>query len=143
MITPNPGNGDRQKSQTELEMEAARRNAERRNERLYGPSKKPNGAAQPTAPLKKTNSVANVLPFDPTPFPKRPEGIELFPEGIESLFPEGIESLFPKKTPTKPIESVVPRVAGADAPNVGISTPADQQREQQRLNDQAKQGGTS
>ena len=82
-----------------------------------------------------TNSVANVLPFNPTRFPKRPEG-------IESLFPEGIESLFPEKTPTKPIESVVPRVAGPVS-NVGISTPADQQREQQRLNDQAKQGATS
>jgi hypothetical protein len=79
-----------------------------------------------------TNSVANVLPFNPTRFPKRPEG-------IESLFPEGIESLFPEKTSTKPIESVVPRVAGPVS-NVGISTPADQQREQQRLNDQAKQG---
>ncbi len=90
-----------------------------------------------------TNSVANVLPFNPTRFPKRPEGIEsLFPEGID-LFPEGIESLFPEKTPTKPIESVVPRVAESAA-NVGNSTPADRQsKQQQRLNDQAKQGGTN
>jgi putative DNA primase/helicase len=104
--------------------------------------------AQPAVPVApKKNGTTNInLVCDETKFPKRP------------IPPEGIESLFPEKTPTKPIESrpegikeipqgspeprVVPHVAGL-ASNGGNSTPGDQQSEQQRPNDQAKQGGAT
>ncbi len=54
MTTPNAGNGDRQKTQTQLEMEAGRKQGERYT-------------AQRAVPPKKPNATTNVIPFSPDP----------------------------------------------------------------------------
>jgi hypothetical protein len=111
----------RQQSQTEFEMQAGRRAAERRTAQL----------AVPVAP-KKTIGAVNVIPLSLNATPGAGN------EPVDTGIPEAFAAL--ANAP-----GVVP-VAKVPAPNVlGGSTPAKQQTEQQRGPNaaQAKQSGTS
>lgn len=90
MSTSAAGNSDRQKTQTELEMEAGRKALERRSAQF----------AVPVAP-KKTNGTTNVIPvsLDEMQFPKKPtQAFAALPK--ESLA-EGIKQPEPNAGQTK------------------------------------------
>ena len=89
MSTSAAGNSDRQKTQTELEMEAGRKALERRAAQL----------AVPVAP-KKTNGTTNVIPvsLDEMQFPKKPKQAfaalpkESLAEGIKQPEPNAVQA---------------------------------------------------
>lgn len=112
MNAPDAGNGDRQKTPTELEMErGAQQSRYWANPGAHRPQPKPDPAAKIGTQTKNTTGGAGlfIVPYQPTAPAAVFAGLP-----IESLV-EGI-TLFPKKTRTKPIESLAEGIKRETAP---------------------------